>query len=121
MCKRDIAILSVFSTFLNFLKPISQCLTWPQRLICVETRQSVFSAKCLFSKVSFRQSGFRRSVVHRCGRFDLKSPFLGKLRPERLTGSQMVSQQRTSFAWRHKLPIYFFRPQWAAASSKQII
>ena len=50
-----------------------------------------------------------------CERFDMKPLFLGKLRPERSTSNQMVSQQRTSFAWRHKQPIYYFRPQWAGA------
>ena len=53
-------------------------------------------------------------------RFDWKPLFLGKLRPERSTSNQMVSQQRTSFAWRHKQPIYFFRPQWAGAKKKTI-
>ena len=48
-----------------------------------------------------------------CGQFDLKPLFLGKLRPEGLTSNQMVSQQQAGFAWRHKQPIYFFRPQWA--------
>ena len=37
-------------------------------------------------------------------RFDLKPLFLGKLRPERLTSNLMVSQQRTSFAWRQSSP-----------------
>ena len=54
-------------------------------------------------------------IYYMCEWFDLKPLFLGKLRPERLTSNQMVSQQRTSFAWRHKQPIYFFRPQWAGA------
>ena len=41
-----------------------------------------------------------------CGGFDLKPLFLGRLRPERLTSNQIVSQQSTSFAWRQKQPIY---------------
>ena len=45
-----------------------------------------------------------------CEQFDLKPLFLGKLRPEWLTSNQMVSQQRTSFACRHKQPIYFLGP-----------
>ena len=51
-----------------------------------------------------------------CGRFDLEPLLLGKLRPERLTSYQIVIQQRTSFAWRHKHLIYFFRPLWAGSS-----
>ena len=36
--------------------------------------------------------------------------FLGWLKPERYTSNQLVSQKRVSFAWKHKQPIYFFRP-----------
>ena len=34
-----------------------------------------------------------------------------------LTSNQIASQHCTSFAWRHKQPIYFFRPKWAGACS----
>ena len=44
------------------------------------------------------------------GWFDLKPYFLGRLRPERF-----IRQSVSSFAWGHKQPIYFFRPQWAGA------
>ena len=47
-----------------------------------------------------------------CRWFDLKSIFLGGLRPERLTSNQIARQHRRSFASRHKQPIFFFRPQW---------
>ena len=50
------------------------------------------------------------------GRYDLRPLFLGRLRPERLTSYQAASQLRISFAWRHKQPIYFFRPQWAESA-----
>ena len=46
--------------------------------------------------------------AYRYGGFDLK-PL------QRITSNQMVTQQRRSFAWRHKQPIYFFRPQWVVA------
>ena len=48
-----------------------------------------------------------------CGRLDLEPHFLGRLRHERFTSNQIASQHRTSFAGRHKQPIYFFKPQWA--------
>ena len=54
--------------------------------------------------------------AYRYGGFDLKPLLLGKLRPERIASNQMVCQWRRSFAWRHKQPIYFFRPQRAAAN-----
>ena len=48
-----------------------------------------------------------------CGRLDLEPHFLGRLRHERFTSNQIASQHRTSFAGRHKQPIYLFKPQWA--------
>ena len=48
-----------------------------------------------------------------CGRLDLEPHFLGRLRHERFTSNQIAIQHRTSFAGRHKQPIYFFKPQWA--------
>ena len=41
-------------------------------------RQSVFSAKCLFGEVSFRQSGFRRSVVHRFSTAEMSDDCVSK-------------------------------------------
>ena len=51
----------------------------------------------------------------------LEPLFLGRLRPERLTSNQIVSQHRISFAWRHKQPIYFFRPKWAGSVTSALV
>ena len=51
--------------------------------------------------------------AYMCGWLDLEPLFLGRLRPERLTSNQIASQHHTSFAWRHKQPIYSFRCQGA--------
>ena len=86
----------------------------PKALISFAVTANLICA-FVFAYAKFRFSHDAAHIIM-CGWLHSGPLFLGRLRPERLTGNQIASQHRTSFHWRHNQPIYFLLgPQWVGA------